>query len=212
MNVPMISKLMPKGSIQDFQDSDDELPQRTNLPDSDDPEQEAAPRLTRKKKEVAEYDDSRPAAEVADEINEIITELHGEKGGKGEEEGPEAPKGKKKVSYKVKPTGWTSSAVEVLAVLVGMPWSGARDGAASTFTGPTLKNPLAQGITRTAAASWTLLDSLNVVYPIAMREAVAFQSNDYYAYQHELGDAGSVPKTYEYLWPEGGLTRAHYDA
>ena len=157
---------------------------------------------------MAEYDDSRPAAEVADEINEIITELHGEKGGKGEEEGPEAPKGKKKVSYKVKPTGWTSSAVEVLAVLVGMTWSGARDSAASTFNGPTLKNPLAQGITRTTAASWTLLDSLNIVYPIAMREAVAFQSNDYYAYQHELGDAGSVPKTYEYLWPEGGLTRA----
>ena len=38
------------------------------------------------------------------------------------------------------------------------------------------------------------------------------QSNDYYAYQHELGDAGNVPKCYEYLWPEGGLTRAHYDA
>ena len=54
--------------------------------------------------------------------------------------------------------------------------------------------------------------SFNIVYPIAMREAVAFQSNDYYAYQHELGDAGSVPKTYEHLWPEGGLTRAHYDA
>ena len=187
-------------------DSDDELPRRTNLPDSDDPEQEAAPRLTRKKKEGAEYDDSRPAAEVADEINEIITELHGEKGGKGEEEGPEAPKGKKKASYKVKPTGWTSSAVEVLAVLVGMTWSGARDGAAmrgqfsdSTFNGPTLKNPLAQGITRIKATSWTLLDSLNVVYPIAMREAVAFQSNDYYAYQHELGDAGNVPQTYEYL-------------
>ena len=62
MNVPMISKLLPKGSIQDHQESDDELPRRTNQPDSDDPEQEAAPRLTRKKKEVAEYDDSRPAA------------------------------------------------------------------------------------------------------------------------------------------------------
>ena len=23
---------------------------------------------------------------------------------------------------------------------------------------------------------------------------------------------GDVPKTYEYLWPEGGITREHYDA
>ena len=37
MNVPMISKLLPKGSIQDYQESDDELPRRTNQPDSDDP-------------------------------------------------------------------------------------------------------------------------------------------------------------------------------
>ena len=43
MNVSMISKLLPRGSIQDHQESDDELPRRTNQPDSDDPEQEAAP-------------------------------------------------------------------------------------------------------------------------------------------------------------------------
>ena len=28
----------------------------------------------------------------------------------------------------------------------------------------------------------------------------------------ELGEEGNIAKTYEYLWPEGGLTRAHYDA
>ena len=206
-------KLLPKGAFTDGLDSEDETP--GGQEGNDDPAQEEEPKKTRSKsskKTEIEYDDSRPGAEIADEVNELVTKLHGEKGGTGDD--LELLGAKKKVAkYKVAPTGWMCLAAKVKAALLGVCFSGVKDGAADlAFTGPKLRNPVAQGITRNTASTWRLVDSFNLVFPVVSREEYAAQTTDYRDYQLELGEEGNIAKTYEYLWPEGGLTRAHYDA
>lgn len=157
---PKLLKLLPKGAFTDGLDSEDETP--GGQEGNDDPAQEEEPKKTRSKsskKTEIEYDDSRPGAEIADEVNELVTKLHGEKGGTGDD--LELLGAKKKVAkYKVAPTGWMCLAAKVKAALLGLCFSGVKDGAADlAFTGPKLKNPLAQGITRNTASTWKEIDS-----------------------------------------------------
>jgi len=208
MPAPMLGKFLPKGFIPDYTDSaDEELSEEDEAGDEDE-----QPKKTRKtgggrKKAAAEleYDDTRPAAGVADEINELITRLHSIKGGKDDEDAVELEGAKKKAArYKTPPTGWKSTAAQMVSALLGI--------SCALPDTPTLKDPRAQGITRLSAQTWRMVDSFNLVYPIAMRDEVAAQTRDYWAYQHELGAQGVTPKGYEHLWPVGGITRAHYDA
>ena len=82
---------------------------------------------------------------------------------------------KKTAKYKTPPTGWKSKASQMVTALLGI--------FCALPDTPTLKDPRAQGITRLSAQTWRLVDSFNLVYPIAMRDHVAAQTCDYYAYQ-----------------------------
>ena len=60
-----------------------------------------------------------------------------------------------KTPLSVHPAGWMCLAAKVKAALLGVCFSGVKDGAADLA----FRNPMAQGITRNTASTWKEIDS-----------------------------------------------------
>ena len=200
-----LARCLPPGSVPHYVNSEDEEDAAGKSSDEENDQAQVAarkrkPSAARAPKQAETFDASRPGHAVHDEVLAAVDALHGQTAAKGQEGSAFPGLGDKDPrKYTRLPTGWRSPVALVTAALTLM---------TCTASGPKLKNPAAQGITRNTIKSWRLVDSFNKVYPPALRQHCADHFNLYrdFKISHERSTVRDKQ------WPQGGVTRRHYDA